>query len=309
MQGILIIVLACSRAVYMAHISSCGDTVCRPGRECVPVSGVPTCVCRSTCPDHWSPVCGSDGVSYDNHCALHKAACDSSTHITPTHRRFCRGDSEALIARQEFITQLALLNEPSSLRVPLPDACFENDRNRLREFLLSWLLLSAKKESWYIPGMSKGEELWGHFYSADEDRDQGISSTELQDYLSRNKTSTGRHKTENDKLRMLCLAALIEEADVDKNNKMEFPEFRRIMKDSFTPSRKVCSLPGSRYRYADGAEHVVRCNACVCACGKWVCTDNICNDDEEEDDIDKEEDDIDEEAPEDDPDVQSIRWF
>jgi len=150
MQGILIIVLACSRAVYMAHISSCGDTVCRPGRECVPVSGVPTCVCRSTCPDHWSPVCGSDGVSYDNHCALHKAACDSSTHITPTHRRFCRGDSEALIARQEFITQLALLNEPSSLRVPLPDACFENDRNRLREFLLSWLLLSAKKESWYI---------------------------------------------------------------------------------------------------------------------------------------------------------------
>ena len=37
---------------------------------------------------------------------------------------------------------------------------------------------------------------------------------------------------------MLCLAALIEEADVDKNDKMEFPEFRRIMKDSFTPSRK-----------------------------------------------------------------------
>ena len=49
--------------------------------------------------------------------------------------------------------------------------------------------------------MSKGEELWGHFYSADKDRDQGINSTELQDYLTRNKTSTGKHKTENDKLR------------------------------------------------------------------------------------------------------------
>jgi len=48
----------------------------------------------------------------------------------------------------------------------------------------------------------------------------------------------------------------------------------------------------------------------VCACGKWVCTDNICNDGEEEEDyIDEAEDDIDEEAPEDDPDVQSIRWF
>ena len=37
---------------------------------------------------------------------------------------------------------------------------------------------------------------------------------------------------------MLCLSALIEEADIDKNNKMEFSEFRSIMKDSFTPSRK-----------------------------------------------------------------------
>jgi len=302
MQGILLIVLALTRGVYMGHISVCGGTVCRPGRECAPVLGVPTCVCRSSCPDHWAPVCGSDGVSYDNHCALHKAACDSSTHITPTHRGFCRGDSEALIARQEFITQLALLNEPSNMKIPLPDACFENDRDRLREFLLSWLLLSAKKESWYIPGMSRGEEFWGHFYSADLDRDQAISSTELQAYLTRNKTKTGKHETENDDLRMLCLSALIEEADIDENNKMEFSEFRRIMKDSFTPSRKVCSVTGSRYRYADGAEQVEGCNACVCACGKWVCTDNICDDDEDDSDDD-------EEAPEDDPDVESIRWF
>ena len=42
----------------------------------------------------------------------------------------------------------------------------------------------------------------------------------------------------------------------------------------------------------------------MCACGKWVCTDDICNDDEDDSD-----DDDDEEAPEDDPDVQSIRWF
>ena len=33
---------------------------------------------------------------------------------------FVRGDRAALIARQEFITQLALLNEPSANNVPLP---------------------------------------------------------------------------------------------------------------------------------------------------------------------------------------------
>jgi len=200
-----------------------------------------------------------------------------------------------LIAREEFITQLALLNEPPRENVPLPDACFENDRNRLREFLMSWLLLSAKKQSWYIPGMSRGEEIWGHFYTADVNRDQGLDSDELQNYINRNKTISGRHHVENDKMRLLCLKALTEEADKDENNKMDFAEFRRIMGNRFTPSSKVCSLPGSPHKHADGAEHVAECNACVCACGSWVCTEEKC--DEEEDD------------PEDDQDVQDIKWF
>jgi len=48
----------------------------------------------------------------------------------------------------------------------------------------------------------------------------------------------------------------------------------------------------------------------VCACGKWVCTENICNDLEEDDwEDDVAEDDWEDDAPEDDPDVQGIRWF
>ena len=50
--------------------------------------------------------------------------------------------------------------------------------------------------------MSRGEELWGHFYSADVDRDQGMDSREWQDYLNRNKTHTGKHQKENDKMRL-----------------------------------------------------------------------------------------------------------
>ena len=40
----------------------------------------------------------------------------------------------------------------------------------------------------------------------------------------------------------------------------------------------------------------------VCACGQWVCTQNAC-----EDDTDYELDE--EDSPEDDPDVQDLRWF
>ena len=35
-------------------------------------------------------VCGSDGVSYDNHCLLHRAACLAGDHISPLHSGFCR---------------------------------------------------------------------------------------------------------------------------------------------------------------------------------------------------------------------------
>ena len=56
----------------------------------------------------------------------------------------------------------------------------------------------------------------------------------------------------------------------------------------------------------------------VCACGKWICTSEICTegyrdienmlDDDSEEDSDEEDYDYDED-PEDDPDVQDINWF
>ena len=30
-----------------------------------------------------------------------------------------------------------------------PDACFQNDRDRLREFIINWFQISAKKQEWY----------------------------------------------------------------------------------------------------------------------------------------------------------------
>jgi len=352
---------------------SCRDLRCRPGRECKQIIGdknnqisdktLFSCQCRDNCPDHWKPVCGSDGVSYDNHCFLHKAACDSNKHISPVHSGFCSGDREAVIARQEFIKQLSLWDsdeddesQEEPKQVPLPDACFENDRNRLREFLISWSSLSAKKRSWYTPGMTHGEELWGHFYQADKNRDLGLDSREWLEYLYTNNT---QHKSDKMRIvtkssltlvipsvasfnkkglmsdkqtnskslvfeltdmrfccfRQLCITELIHEGDNDDDGKLDFDEFREIMDDDYIPSNKVCDFDG--IKFVDGAERTLECNGCVCACGKWICTSEICTegyrdienmlDDDSEEDSD-EEDDYDED-PEDDPDVQDINWF
>ena len=52
----------------------------------------------------------------------------------------------------------------------LAGACFQNDRDRLREFLVSWLQLTARQQPWHTRGMSWAEIIWGHFYSLDTNK-------------------------------------------------------------------------------------------------------------------------------------------
>ena len=37
--------------------------------------GIAVCICQRKCPERKHPVCGSDGVAYENHCELHREAC------------------------------------------------------------------------------------------------------------------------------------------------------------------------------------------------------------------------------------------
>jgi len=254
---LLLLTFSFSRSLSVWGLSSsCSPVTCRAGRECV----LGQCVCVASCAQHWKPVCGSDRKSYESHCHLHKAACQSGQHISPTHSGFCSGDREELMARQEFIQQLSLWGEEEERKetVPIPDACFENDRNRLREFLISWASLSAKKQNWYTPGMTLGEELWGHFYTADLDRDLNVDTGELMEYLKRNKTEKGTHEEKNNKMRQLCLAELVQEGDNDGDDKLDFEEFRVILQDDYQPSSQVCDFNG--IKFADGAERAVECN-------------------------------------------------
>jgi len=315
----------------------CSTVRCRPGRQCLESPpGLVQCVCAPSCPDHWKPVCGSDGVSYDNHCLLHRAACLQEIHISPIHEGFCSGDREALIARQEFIQQLALWDDEeastststttttitSQATVPLPDACFQNDRDRLREFIINWFQIIGKKQKWHRPGMAWEEELREHFNAIDGlplpdagqkgsvKGDSALDSGEILSYLSRNKTIGARAL----KMRQLCLDALVEEGDLDFDWRLSFSEFSHLLAPDYIPSRAICRLRGKSFD--DGAETRVECNGCVCACGKWVCTSEMCPQGyrrdigkEGDDDDDEEKEDEDDEAPEDDPDVQDIRWF
>merc|ERR1712170_306497 len=116
-------------------------------------------------------------------------------------------------------------------------------------------------------------------------------------------------------MRQLCITELIHEGDNDKDDKLDFDEFREILNDDYIPSSKVCDFDG--LKFVDGAERALECNGCVCACGKWICTSEIClegyrdientiDDDDDEDDYDDYSSEEDDEHPEDDPDVQDI---
>lgn len=257
-------------------------------------------------------MCGSDGVSYDSHCELHRAACNKDTHISPLYPGFCRGDREALIARQEFIQEMSLWDEDrreavTATKIPLPDACFQNDRDRLREFIMNWFQISAKKQEWYSFGMSAGEELLGHFHSIDSQKGSNTSNSfldtsELLNYLTSNKTLASN----SDRMRHLCLDALLEEGDTNFDWRLSFSEFRRLLSPTYRPSRTLCTLNGKKFE--DGAETAVKCNGCVCACGKWICTSRMCPD-VFQDIINENMLEDSDESPEDDPHVKNIRWF
>ena len=57
--------------------------------------GVPKCVCPDLCPQRMAPVCGSDGLTYENDCAMRRASCKSEKTITVANRGPCDGKTSA----------------------------------------------------------------------------------------------------------------------------------------------------------------------------------------------------------------------
>jgi len=300
---------------FKLSASSCSTLMCRPGRECRQQPGSdPHCACVLRCPEHWKPVCGSDGESYDNHCLLHRAACLSGAPVSPLHPGFCRKEKKSSSDLEKWRQHQTTSTPPPST----PSACLQRDRDNLRDFIRHWFLAT-----------NVSEPIWQRVFPSVDSNDDGfLDSEEILSKISSNKMFRMNTKIMAVEKRQLCVDALVEEGDVNSDWRLNVEEFSRLFDSSYLPSDKSCNLNGLDYH--DGRTTSLECNSCICACGKWICTSQKCpqhpefshqhlspsenaelaNDldyNSEEDDYDYPEDDYD--IPEDDPDVKNIRWF
>ncbi|KAK2187226.1 hypothetical protein NP493_172g00020 [Ridgeia piscesae] len=67
----------------------CAGTCCKRLQVCLAVDGVQACGCRQKCPARQRPVCGNDGLTYNNQCELNRAACLGGSRIRRKFKGTC----------------------------------------------------------------------------------------------------------------------------------------------------------------------------------------------------------------------------
>jgi len=241
---------------------TCEMIFCGLGRECVDqLDGEPSCECIQNCKEPPSSVCGSDDVTYESECELHRAACMQDKEIVVKTRSIC--------TKEEVIPE-----EIAS--VPKPVVCLEKDRNAIRQGLIGWL--KAEEVDIKFETMSYKSILKQYFDILDEDRDAHLDTMEFMKLLEVNETITeslSEDQMSNPILRGLCTDALIEITDEDSDFKLSFVEFHKSLDPDYRPPQSHCMLQD--VRYPDGAEVAMNCNTCKCACNHWVCTTLLCD--------------------------------
>lgn len=267
------LVVASASAMNLGKTADpCDRVECRAGRECIVSGGVAQCLCVTSCPDHDKPVCGSDGQSYDNFCLLHQKACLSGNPISVDYKGYCKRDIE--LAMKEF--GMTTTKKPTTTAAPVEEelsVCYGPQRDALRDTAISHWQDTVSQQPWYTKDMTYSESLSGHFFACDKDRDYKLRPDELIGCFS---TMPFLPRPEQNLVvtRTLCIDAILEDADSDKDWKLDFKEFTHMLDPLYRPQAKNCSLEGKDY--TDGAEVRVACNHCVCATGNWVCAAHNC---------------------------------
>ncbi|KAM3937867.1 follistatin-related protein 5 isoform 2-T2 [Leptodactylus fuscus] len=90
---------------------SCENKYCGLGRHCVinQETRQAECACMEHCKPHYKPVCGSDGEFYENHCEVHRAACQKKQKIIMVHNEECFFKGEKCKATEYSKMKNALL--------------------------------------------------------------------------------------------------------------------------------------------------------------------------------------------------------
>ena len=68
----------------------CEKTYCAYGANCVQTpDGHAECQCPTECPSMFTPVCGTDGVTYTNHCMMRMKSCRQEKNTRVHHTGEC----------------------------------------------------------------------------------------------------------------------------------------------------------------------------------------------------------------------------
>ncbi|XP_071976508.1 follistatin-related protein 5 isoform X1 [Engystomops pustulosus] len=139
---------------------TCENKYCGLGRHCVinQETGQAECACMERCKPHYKPVCGSDGEFYENHCEVHKAACQKKHKIIMVHNEDCFFKGEKCKATEYSKMKNALLEAQNQRYV-------KNDKDNMDKFSLKKTLV---------------DQLFKHF---DEDSNGLVDTNELSQVM------------------------------------------------------------------------------------------------------------------------------